>query len=659
MATVLASRYKIEDDSDSLLGMGGMGVVMKGLDQATNQPVAIKILKDGGRGSAYDKELLERFLREGEALRRLNHPNVVKLLDTFEENNRRYLIMELVPGGSLRDLLARGEKLHLSRFMHIAMDVCDALTRAHRLDIIHRDLKPDNVLLDSYGTARVTDFGVAHFEDRTQLTADGAMLGTMAYMSPEAVNGLPATYGTDIWAFGVMLYELLSGERPFRGSNPATVVSAILQAPVPPLGALRPGLPPELIALITRMLERDPTRRIGSLREVGLELDRLRTLPPFQPGAPEPDLTDTTQMQQASLPSGLPVRFHLTGKFTAQQALAALDEANRIFGPHDVKWQCVGSGLLHVDRAALEAAFPTHSKEPGHRRASADPLAAAPGYDPEAVNVYYTEEIRYLNKDLKSSSQEFRDRRLVIVPEKHYSETAGITLARALGVFLGLARASGTPEDRLVSLSGKGTNLSPEEAKEVKRRAEKLQAALAPHTAALPGTASPEIRVKLNVWLIRGGAYGTTLADAQKHLNLATWTPAGLRFDVEFGEKTVADADVEALFPGDDLTPQHKQNFALLGHHGGPGINLFLVKELPSAGRKTSYFTVNDRAARLLAASETAPARAVNRALAMFLGLGSNDYALPTHLMSSSGTGDLLTPEETRTVRTSAPKYTA
>jgi len=658
MSTVLANRYKIEDDSDSLLGMGGMGVVMKGVDQATGQPVAVKILKDAGRGTAYDRELLERFLREGEALRRLNHPNVVKLLDTFEEKGRRYLIMELVPGGSLRDLLARGEKLHLSRFLQIAMDVCDALTRAHRLDIIHRDLKPDNVLLDGQGTARVTDFGVAHFEDRTQLTADGAMLGTVAYMSPEAVNGEPATAATDIWAFGVMLYELLAGERPFKGSNPATIISAILQHPVPALKGLRPHVPGELVNLLDRMLERKLDNRIASLREVGVELERLRAHPAFQPGAPEtatpaapPGLMTEVQSVAGKI---IPLRLHLLGKFGPQQALQALDEANRIWNGHELVWNAVGCQPLVVDEAALLAAFPTHSKEPGHRKASCEALAAAPGYDPQAVNVYFTEEIRYQNKALRSSGQEFRDRRIVIVPEQHFNEPTGLTLARMLGIFLGLARNANTPEDRLVSLSGKGTTLTPDEVKEVKRRADKLLAVLVPATT---GPVGAEIPVRLRVWLVRGGKYGTSLASPGM-LDFSCWVPAGLRFEVDVQDLSVPDSDVAAVFPGDENTPGHKQNFGLLGKAGGTGINLFLIRELPSAGGKTSYVTVNDKAARVVVATEVASPRAVNRALGMFLGLAANDYALPSFLMGN-GTGDRLHPDEIRTVRASAAKYPA
>jgi len=146
---------------------------------------------------------LERFLREGEALKLLNHPNIVKLLDMFQEDERHYLVMELVEGGSLESSLGRGSVLPIERVLALALDLSDALSRAHRLGIVHRDIKPGNVLVAPDGTPRLSDFGVAQFAGKAPLSAVNAVVGTLEYLSPEALTGATIDAGSDIWAFGV------------------------------------------------------------------------------------------------------------------------------------------------------------------------------------------------------------------------------------------------------------------------------------------------------------------------------------------------------------------------------------------------------------------------------------------------------------------------
>lgn len=273
-----SNRYQLGE----LLGEGGMGSVYRGVDKFSNRPVAIKLLrpeKVGGQPS-----LVERFSREAEALRALNHPNIVKVLATFTEENQQYIVMEFVEGGSLHDLLRREGQLSISRAIEIALDLADALTRAHRLQTIHRDLKPANVLLAGDGTARLSDFGIAKVADPIanvdhSLTKEGTIMGTIDYLSPEACRGEMLDVRTDIWAFGVVLYEMLAGKRPF--SHPSTsptivsILSAILTQPVPDLGAVRPDAPDPLIDLIYRMLTKEREARIPSMRLVGAELETI------------------------------------------------------------------------------------------------------------------------------------------------------------------------------------------------------------------------------------------------------------------------------------------------------------------------------------------------------------------------------------------------
>ena len=267
--SLIAGRYRLDD----LIGRGGMGDVYRGTDVRTGDTVAIKLLHESIL--ADNPDIVDRFTREGEALRQLDHPNIVKVLDTLEEGGRHYLVLEYVSGGSLRDLMDEQGRLPLPAVLNVALDLADALTRAHRLNIIHRDIKPDNVLLAEDGTPRLTDFGVAHLGDRTRLTQTGSVIGTYAYLSPEACNGLELDTRTDIWSFGVMLFEVLTGRLPFQEASTGAILTAILTKPAPDLDRLRPGLPRPLIDLLYRMLEKDRERRINSVRLIGAELEAL------------------------------------------------------------------------------------------------------------------------------------------------------------------------------------------------------------------------------------------------------------------------------------------------------------------------------------------------------------------------------------------------
>jgi serine/threonine protein kinase len=269
----IASRFKIADLEKDLLGKGVMSKVYRATDTHTGEFVAVKALDPNV--VIRSPETLKRFLREGEALRQLNHPNIVKMIASVEEAGRNYLVMEYVPGGSLQELLASHKRLASQRVIEIALALADALTCTHSLGIIHRDLKPANVLLAEDGTPRITDFGCAFIVDRSPLTQAGVLVGTAYYLSPEAFLGEAVDARTDIWAFGVMLFELLTGQRPFTASNFTDMVTAIITQPVPDLGRLAPDVPEPLTSLVYRMLEKDPQKRIASVRQVGIELEAI------------------------------------------------------------------------------------------------------------------------------------------------------------------------------------------------------------------------------------------------------------------------------------------------------------------------------------------------------------------------------------------------
>ena len=270
---LVANRFRIEDVERDLLGRGGMGEVYRATDIHSGESVAVKALNP--EILEHDPSLLERFAREAEALRVLNHPNIVRVIAVAEEQGRHYLAMELVEGGSLQEMLSLRGCLPAGDVLRIALEVADALTRAHHLRIIHRDLKPANVLLARDGTPRLADFGLAHVQDSPQVTQSGMLIGTIDYMSPEGCHGAPPDERTDIWAFGIMLFEMLAGRVPFGGKNLTAKITAILTEPVPDLAALAPATPDGLLDLIYRMLEKDPPQRITSVRQVGLELEAL------------------------------------------------------------------------------------------------------------------------------------------------------------------------------------------------------------------------------------------------------------------------------------------------------------------------------------------------------------------------------------------------
>ena len=264
--TTIGQIYKIQ----ATLGAGGMGTVYRGIDTRDESLVAIKQLKP----ELAQPEMIERFRREGQALRNLNHPNIVKLLDTIQEDGQHYLIMEYVSGGDLTALLYE-ERMPLEQLLAYAIDLADALTRAHKLNIIHRDLKPANVLIGEDGVLRLTDFGVAFDMTKQRVTAKEGLVGTAEYLAPETINGQDIDNRTDIWAFGIMLFEMLTGKTPFADRSLTAIVRNILENPLPDLENLCPDIPIALIDLVYRMLEKDRNARIASVRYVGAELEDI------------------------------------------------------------------------------------------------------------------------------------------------------------------------------------------------------------------------------------------------------------------------------------------------------------------------------------------------------------------------------------------------
>jgi len=269
----IGGRYQMDTSDYGVIGVGGMGTVYTGVDATTGQAVAIKQLRSD---IVHDQpEAVERFAREAQALRKLNHPHIVAVFETLEDDDTNYIIMEYIDGGSLRDALTKQSGLPIDRVLEIALDVSDALARAHRLNIIHRDIKPANILMTIDGSPKLSDFGVARLEDEPGVTRTGTVIGTMNYLAPEALNGLRIDERSDIWSFGVVLYEMITGHLPFESPTITGLITKILTQPPTPISQYRDDVPPELDLLIEQMLVKDHDQRISSVRQVGAVLENI------------------------------------------------------------------------------------------------------------------------------------------------------------------------------------------------------------------------------------------------------------------------------------------------------------------------------------------------------------------------------------------------
>lgn len=265
----MIDRYSIQEK----LGEGGAGTVYRSYHALLDRPVAIKQIQ-----ASASAEQRERFLHEARAMASLSHPNIINILDIALAGERPYIVMELVDGGSLADRL-EGGPLPLGEALDIALALTDALAYAHSQGVIHRDLKPSNVLLRHGGSPVLADFGIARTlaeAGSPRLTRDGALLGTPAYMAPEQFTGGPTDARTDIYALGVMLFQMLTGRVPFEGDI-AQTMRGHLELPPPDPCALDGRIPAGVGALVRRMLAKTPGQRPQSVAEVGAE---LRTLDP-------------------------------------------------------------------------------------------------------------------------------------------------------------------------------------------------------------------------------------------------------------------------------------------------------------------------------------------------------------------------------------------
>jgi hypothetical protein len=269
------------------LGAGGMGDIYKAHDARLNRFVAVKVLSSANAG---DPERRRRFIQEAQAASGLNHPNIITVHDIVNEPEGDYMVMEFVSGKTLVDLIPKGG-LRPPQALKYGVQMADALSVAHAAGIVHRDLKPGNIMVTDSGLVKVLDFGLAKLTDRgpasnmgdnTQtiadapLTVEGSIIGTVSYMSPEQAQGKKVDTRSDIFSFGVVFYEMLTGTRAFNGDSALSTLSAILRDDHRPMVEIAPEVPPQLELLITRCLRKNPDERWQSMKDVLAALGALK-----------------------------------------------------------------------------------------------------------------------------------------------------------------------------------------------------------------------------------------------------------------------------------------------------------------------------------------------------------------------------------------------
>jgi tRNA A-37 threonylcarbamoyl transferase component Bud32 len=372
------------------LGAGGMGEIYKARDSRLNRIVAVKVLAPG---RTRDPERRRRFIQEAQAASALNHPNIITIHDILPEGDTQYMVMEHVSGKTLQELIAAGP-LPVRQVLQIATQMANALATAHVAGIIHRDLKPANVMVTNSGLVKVLDFGLAKLMDPTArvrtsasnsshteepptltaapLTVEGSIMGTVNYMSPEQAEGLKVDARSDIFSFGAVLYEMVTGQRAFDGDSPISTLSAVLRDEVRPIREVAAEVPPELNDLIARCLRKNPGDRWQSMTEVAAALHGLIVR-----------LDSGVLLRPAAVPvSGKPAVVSSTGSPTGARRLVLLGGAYVAvvaFAIAGAWWQ------MHRQGAAAPP------KPPAPVATTAEPapqpvLPSAPPSEPETTN---------------------------------------------------------------------------------------------------------------------------------------------------------------------------------------------------------------------------------------------------------------------------------
>ena len=280
---ILANRYRLTEQ----IGMGGMAIVYRAVDLRTGHNVAVKVLRPEYNE---DSEFISRFQREAEAASKMTHHNIVNLLDVGMDGENRYLVMEYVQGKTLKTVIQERGKLSPALAGQIAIRILSALEHAHRNGIVHRDIKPQNILVHADGHIKVADFGIARIANSSTLTKGDNVMGSVHYFSPEQAKGEGANATSDLYSTGVVLYEMLTGKVPYDGDNPVAVAMQHLHATPVPIQNLAPDVPPALVRVCMKAMEKNPAMRYQTARDMAADIRAALENRPERPVYPEKEL---------------------------------------------------------------------------------------------------------------------------------------------------------------------------------------------------------------------------------------------------------------------------------------------------------------------------------------------------------------------------------
>lgn len=302
---ILDQRYELEE----LIGGGGMADVYKARDCLLNRPVAVKILHEEFK---QDKEFVDKFQREAQAAARLSHPNIVNIYDVGVADGDHYIVMEYVPGRTLKDRIRQEGHLSVSESLRVAREIAEALAHAHANNLVHCDIKPHNILMMADGHAKVADFGIARAVTESTMTYSDNVIGSVHYFSPEQAKGTMITPKSDVYSLGVVLYEMLTGKLPFTGDNPVSIAVKHLQEEPVPVRQIDPAIPPVVEAIVSKAMSKDPAMRPTSAELVQdiSQAERMlmagsQPMPQMAPMAQDPDATQVlprVQPTQQTIP---------------------------------------------------------------------------------------------------------------------------------------------------------------------------------------------------------------------------------------------------------------------------------------------------------------------------------------------------------------------
>src|SRR2546421_1778181 len=301
LGTTLNGRYRLE----ARIGAGGMSTVYRATDETLQRPVAIKLMN---REVASDSDQLERFRREARAVAQLSHPHVVGVIDAGEDAGRPYIVFEYVEGETLKERIRRVGRLPIAEAVAYAVEIARALGAAHARHIVHRDVKPQNVLIDEEGSAKVTDFGIARTLDEEGLTADGRVLGTTDYVSPEQALGQPVTGQSDLYSLVVVLFEMLSGQVPFKGESQVAVAMKHVREMLPDNQRVRPEVSAALAAVIDRATAKRQEDRYADDAELIADLEDVLAIETARAGSATGEVTSVLRTLPSQTQRRVPFR---------------------------------------------------------------------------------------------------------------------------------------------------------------------------------------------------------------------------------------------------------------------------------------------------------------------------------------------------------------